>query len=168
MLRDTGFRTILIGTYYATTEVQHRPVQKYTMPQIVDFMKERRAYNRSRGEDLETHQQLSYLFYEFHNYEVKNNMTTRLSLLLLGNLVATLFTNPFDVCLSKLATQQIDFETNKLKYSGFYNCLTTVYKEEGLQKLMLGGIHPRFMFNTFNGLMFLFIYDRFVASINGD
>lgn len=55
MLRDSGFRTILIGVYYATTEVQHKPVQKYTMPQIVDFMKERRAYNRSRGEPLETH-----------------------------------------------------------------------------------------------------------------
>lgn len=108
------------------------------------------------------------MFYEFHNYEVKNNMTTRLTLLLLGNLLATLFTNPFDVCLSKLATQQPDIQTNKMKYSGFYNCLTTVYKEEGLKKLMLGGIHPRFMFNTFNGLMFLFIYDRFVASLNGD
>ena len=75
------------------------------MPQIVDFMKERRAYNKSRGEPLETHQSLSYLFYEFHNYEVKTLMTTRISLLLIGNFVATLLTNPFDVVLSKLATQ---------------------------------------------------------------
>jgi len=53
-----------------------------------------------------------------------------------------------------------------MKYSGLYNCLTTVYKEEGLKKLFLGGIHPRFMFNTFNGMMFLFIYDRFMYKIN--
>ena len=44
--------------------------------------------------------------------------------------------------------------------------MSTVYKEEGLKKLMLGGIHPRFMFNTFNGLMFLFIYDQFLAAVN--
>ena len=45
-------------------------------------------------------------------------------------------------------------------------CIRTVYKEEGLRKLFLGGIHPRFMFNTFNGVMFLFIYDRFITSMN--
>ena len=74
------------------------------MPQIVDFMKQRRALNRSRGEPLETHQELSYLFYEFHNYEIYTSMTTRLTLLILGNLVGTLATNPFDVCLTKMAT----------------------------------------------------------------
>lgn len=53
-----------------------------------------------------------------------------------------------------------------MKYSGFFNCMSTVYREEGLKKLFLGGVHPRFMFNTFNGVMFLFIYDRFMASLN--
>mmetsp|Transcript_17549 Transcript_17549/g.22248 ORF Transcript_17549/g.22248 Transcript_17549/m.22248 type:complete len:101 (-) Transcript_17549:25-327(-) len=93
-------------------------------------------------------------------------MTTRLSLLLFGNLIGTLLTNPFDVCLSKLATQQPERPGAKLKYSGFFNCLSTVYREEGLKKLFLGGVHPRFMFNTFNGIMFLFIYDRFITSLN--
>ena len=93
-------------------------------------------------------------------------MTTRLTMLLLGNLVATLITNPFDVCLSKLTTQMPEMPQKKFKYTGFYNCLTTVYREEGIRKLFLGGIHPRFMFNTFNGVMFLFIYDRFINSIN--
>ena len=133
-------------------------------------MKERRAVNRARGEPLETHQSLSYLFYEFHNYEIKTDYTVRLTMLLLGNFVATLLTNPFDVCLSKIATQQAqDIKKPKLlKYTGFFNCLTTVYKEEGLKKLFLGGIHPRFMFNTFNGAMFLFIYDRFLWSMNAE
>jgi len=55
---------------------------------------------------------------------------------------------------------------NLQKYTGFFNCLTTVYREEGLRKLFLGGIHPRFMFSTFNGIMFLFIYDRFITHMN--
>ena len=125
--------------------------------------------NKANGEPYDTHQSLSYMFFEFHNYEVKALMTTRLTLLLLGNLFATLLTNPFDVCLTKLATQQPQEPgSSKLKYSGFYNCLTTVYKEEGLKKLFLGGIHPRFMFNTFNGIMFLFIYDRFINSLKSE
>ena len=166
MMRDVLFRSMIIGSYYATTDIRHKPVQKYTMPQIVDFMKQRRAQNRARGEPLETHNQLSYLFYEFHNYDVQSKMTTRISLLILSNLFATLVTNPFDVCLTKLATQQRVQPQNKWKYAGFVDCLRTVFREEGWRKLMLGGIHPRFMFNAFNGLMFLFIYDRFVHEIN--
>ena len=54
----------------------------------------------------------------------------------------------------------------KMKYSGMFNCLKTVYLEEGAKKLFLGGIHPRFMFNMFNGAIFLFVYDRFIVSIN--
>jgi hypothetical protein len=41
--------------------------------------------------------------------------------------------------------------------------MTTVLEEEGWRKLVLGGIHPRFMFNMINGAMFLFIYDRFIV-----
>ena len=99
------------------------------MPQIVDFMRERRTLAKSRGETPESHRELSYLFYDFHNYEVKTSMTTRLTLLLFGNLVATLVTNPLDVCLSKIATQVASDPTKpkELKYSGFFNCIKTVY-----------------------------------------
>ena len=55
MLRDCTFRAILLSSYYASTDVTHRPIQKYTMPQIVDFMKERRALAKQRGEIPETH-----------------------------------------------------------------------------------------------------------------
>ena len=30
--RDTSFRAIILGTYYATTDVEHRPVLKYSIP----------------------------------------------------------------------------------------------------------------------------------------
>lgn len=39
MFRDVAFRAILLGAYYGTTEIQHRPVMKYTVPQIVDIMR---------------------------------------------------------------------------------------------------------------------------------
>ena len=170
MMRDVTFRAIILTSFYATTDVEHNPIQKYSMPQIVDFMKQRRELNTARGEPLETHQQLSHMFFEFHNYEIKTKITTRLIQMLFANLVGTLITNPFDVVLTKLATQQLlppdETGKRKMKYSGFWNCLTTVHKEEGWRKLWLGGLHPRFMFNWFNGIMFLFIYDRYVASLN--
>ena len=53
-----------------------------------------------------------------------------------------------------------------MKYKGFIDCLQTVNKEEGWRKLWLGGIHPRFMFNFFNGILFLFIYEKFVEHTN--
>ncbi len=43
VLRDTGFRGILLCFYYSTTEIEHRPVLRYSIPQISDFMRQRRA-----------------------------------------------------------------------------------------------------------------------------
>ena len=105
------------------------------------------------------------MFYEFHNYEVKMKMHHRMILLLLTNFVASLVTNPIDVCLSKLATQQPTEVEKTLKYRGFLDCMRTVYKEEGLRKLFLGGLHPRFMFNFANGIIFLYIYETFISQI---
>ena len=102
MCRDLTFRSILLGSYYATTSVEHKPALKYSVPQITDFMKQRRA---RLGDQAETVTDLSHLFYEFHSYEIKTKVTTRLTALILGNMIATLITNPFDVVLSKLATQ---------------------------------------------------------------
>ena len=57
---------------------------------------------------------LSYIFYEFHNYDIKTKITSRLSVLLIANLIATLITNPIDVCLTKIMTQK------EPKYTGFF------------------------------------------------
>ena len=32
MARDVGFRAIILGTYYATTDIEHRPVLRYSIP----------------------------------------------------------------------------------------------------------------------------------------
>ena len=32
MARDLTFRSIILGTYFATTNIEHRPVVKYTVP----------------------------------------------------------------------------------------------------------------------------------------
>jgi hypothetical protein len=53
-----------------------------------------------------------------------------------------------------------------VRYKGLIQTLKTVYREEGRDKLLYGGIHPRFMFNFFNGIMFLFLLDRFNSYVD--
>ena len=43
MARDMAFRSVLLGLYYGTQEIEHKPLLKYSIPQIADFMKARRA-----------------------------------------------------------------------------------------------------------------------------
>ena len=97
--RDLTFRFILLSWYYGTTDVQHRPVLKYSVPQIADIMRHRRAQGCDESLD-----EISHLFYEFHNYDVKTKVHVRFMMLVMANLAATLLTNPIDVCLSKILT----------------------------------------------------------------
>lgn len=94
----------MLGVYYMTTSIEHKPLLKYSVPQITDFMKQRRAMTAMQGLPQESVHDLSYVFYEFHNYEIKTKITTRLTFLILANLLATVVTNPIDVCVSKMAT----------------------------------------------------------------
>jgi hypothetical protein len=43
MVRDVSFRFIILSSYYSTTDIEHKPSIKYTIPEITDFMKQRRA-----------------------------------------------------------------------------------------------------------------------------
>ena len=60
------------------------------------------------------------------------------------------------------------YPKNKNEFSNIANKqgLKTVYREEGSNKLLIGGVHPRFMFNFFNGVMFLFMLDRFNSYVD--
>ena len=153
ILRDFLFRSSLLGVYYATTNVEQTPILKFSMTEMLGYLKYCRE---ERGENA-TFESKKHLFIEYHNYDVKTKMNFRFLLMLLGNLVATLITNPIDVCLTKLITQQ------ERKYNGLIDCLRKVYREEGARKF-LGGIHPRFMFNAINGTMFLYIYEQVVTA----
>ena len=158
IVRDTSFRFMILGSYYSTTQIEHRPVLKFTIPQIMDFMRSRREL----GYDDKL-QDMQSIFYDYHSYSIKTSYPMRLTMLILANLLATAITNPIDVCLSKILTQNtID---GKVKYTGLIQALNTVYKEEGKHKF-LSGLHPRFMFNLMNGFLFLFVYDRFTHFIN--
>ena len=43
LLRDFTFRGIILGTYYLSTDIEHRPVLRYSVrAQITDFMRQRR------------------------------------------------------------------------------------------------------------------------------
>ena len=39
MFRDVFFRFTIQSTYYLTTHVEHKPILRYSVPQIMDFMK---------------------------------------------------------------------------------------------------------------------------------
>lgn len=158
VVRDTSFRFILLSVYYGTTNVEHKPMLKYTIPQIMEFKRIRReqGYNDSFADIQST-------IYEYHNYSIKTKFTTRLTMLILANLFGTFITNPIDVCLTKILTQNPD--GGPPKYNGLIHALRTVYKEEGHMKF-LSGVHPRFMFNLINGFLFLFVYDRFIHYVN--
>lgn len=96
----------MLSFYYATTEIEHKPLLKYSIPQLTDIMKQRRAVSEMNGTVPESVHDLQHHFYDFHSYEIKTKITTRLSFLILANFIATALTNPLDVCLSKMATQQ--------------------------------------------------------------
>lgn len=153
MFRDIIYRSILLGFYYGTTTISHEPKLKYSVPQIADIMRQRRIEGHE-----ESFEDIKHMFYDYHNYDVKTKMHIRYVYMVLATFIATLITNPIDVCTTKIMTQQ------EKKYTGFWNCLATVYKEEGAKKF-LSGIHPRFMLNFFNGVLYLFVYSRFVQSV---
>ena len=103
-MRDVMFRSTTLTFYYLTTEIEHKPLLKYSIPQITDFMKQRRMLSEMQGTRPETVFDLSHIFYEFHNFDIKSKMTTRVIMMWITNAFVTLLTNPIDVCLSKMAT----------------------------------------------------------------
>ena len=119
---------------------------------MIDYVK----YCRQNGEENATLKSKAHLFMDYHSYKINTQMQTRFLLMLYANLVATILTNPIDVCMTKIMTQQ------ERKYTGLINCLLKVYREEGANKF-LAGIHPRFMFNAMNGIMFLYLYEQTVS-----
>lgn len=153
ILRDFLFRTSLLSVFYGTTHVEHQPNLKFSMSEMINYLK----HCRDKGEENVTYQSKQHLFIEYHNYVVKTPMNIRFLLMLLANFVGTVLTNPIDVCLTKLVTQQ------ERKYSGLIDCMKKVYKEEGVWKFT-SGIHPRFMFNSINGMLFLYLYDQVITS----
>lgn len=122
MMRDVSFRMMMLSFYYLSTDIEQKSKLRFTVPQVVDIMKQRRAYTDMNGLPREHMHDLSHYFYEFHNYEIKTGVLMRLTSLVAANFMATLLTNPLDVCLSKMATQQkqIDVKTAK-KYWKYTN-----------------------------------------------
>jgi len=44
------------------------------------------------------------MFYDYHSYNVKTKIHIRYLYLVIANFIATLITNPIDVCLTKIMT----------------------------------------------------------------
>lgn len=38
-MRDVGFRSLLLSFYYLTTEIEHKPTLKHSLPELVQYTK---------------------------------------------------------------------------------------------------------------------------------
>ena len=159
MARDISFRFILLSTYYSTTQIDHEPKLKYSVPQIVHYMKLR----RDAGYD-DSMKSMQGLIYDYHHYNIKTGYLVRFWMTIFGNLLATIVTNPIDVALTKIMTQHPK-KPDEMKYKGLISTMKTIYTEEGAWKFA-SGVHPRFMFNLFNAFLYMFAYNRFMDTVN--
>lgn len=73
--------------------------------------------------------------------------------MVMSTLLAVMISNPLDLLATKLTTQQYE------KYTGFFNCLKSVWREEGLNKLCFSGYWARTSFYLTNGILVFYFYD---------
>ncbi len=71
----------------------------------------------------------------------------RVNNLFFATIVATLISQPFDVCFVKIASQRTLKYENPLKVAG------QIWREEGASKLLLGGLWPRLAYNILSTMI---------------
>ena len=49
LVREISFRAIVLSTFYLSTNIEHKPILRYSVPEIMHYMKQRReaGYNDS-------------------------------------------------------------------------------------------------------------------------
>mmetsp|Transcript_31319 Transcript_31319/g.27671 ORF Transcript_31319/g.27671 Transcript_31319/m.27671 type:complete len:89 (-) Transcript_31319:45-311(-) len=87
------FRSLILGVYYTSTDIVHKPILKYSFSEMIEYVK----HCRKNGEEDATLKSKSHLFMDYHNYKINTQMQTRFLLMLYANFVGTVLTNPIDV-----------------------------------------------------------------------
>lgn len=83
---------------------------------------------------------------------IKQDFNRRYHIYFGSAILATIVSHPFDVVFTKLASQQV------MKYTGFFDVLKTIVKEEGLKKMM-SGIDYRLFYNLLGVIIMGNSYD---------
>jgi len=84
-----------------------------------------------------TYDTLKYYVYGLHRDAIANPSQS-LTLGLIAGALGPIFNNPIDVCKTRLMAQETPKGGAPPKYTGTYQCITTIYREEGFQSLMRG------------------------------
>lgn len=77
-----------------------------------------------------------------------------------STMVALILSNPFDMVATRLTVQGYN------KYSGFFNCLKTIVREEKISKLFLSGYWTRSIFYLLNGSIIMNFYDKLLFMVD--
>ena len=73
-------------------------------------------------------------------------------------IAATIVSQPFEVCFIKVASQR------SLKYTNFFKTPLTIMKEEGVGKIMFGGLWARLLYNILSTTILINTYDPFLQA----
>ncbi|EAR96278.1 carrier protein (macronuclear) [Tetrahymena thermophila SB210] len=89
----------------------------------------------------------------------QSDYNKRITGMILGSLFAILISNPFDLAITRLVSQQYP------KYDGFFHCLKTVIREEKWPKLFFSGYWARSVYYMISGSIVFNFYDTFRGMI---
>jgi hypothetical protein len=158
IIRDLLTRCITLGTYFSLLNAIHSPRLKYSLDEVQYIIKQ----NQSLSNNMAPID--SSLFYDYSSFHVISNLHEKLMVLLVSVMLSTIVTQPLDVLITKYLTQ-----TNKVYTGNYIKDILFIINNEGLKKLFMSGLSPRFSFNLISGLnisLFLDLIQRKVIEYN--
>lgn len=147
ILRDIIFRTITLGTFLNSLNVEHQPKLKYNLNEIRDFIK----IKENEGERIQPSS-----FMDFSKFYVISPFPVVMANLVSCTIAATLITHPLDVIVTKIMTQ------TRLKYRGLFQSFKLIAKEEGHKKLFVSGLSFRVTFNILSSMTVFILYENMI------
>jgi hypothetical protein len=150
VIRDIIFRVVTLGSFLNQLQITHKPVLKYDLEEIKDFIK-RKEKNREKYS-------VSY-FMDYSTFQIHSKLQLILLNLITCSIVATILTQPIDVIITKILTQ------TRFKYKGLISSYFIIAREEGHKKLFYSGLSARMSFNTLSAMTVFMMYDNIIKSI---
>lgn len=98
----------------------------------------------------------------FHNRYLSNSRfydeRKRVNNLFTAVIVATIISQPLEVCFVKAASQR------SLKFENVFKIPGQIYREEGLGKIFIGGLWPRLVYNALSTMILANTYEPFLEA----
>lgn len=150
LLRDAIFRIITLGSFMNTLVVEHKPILKYDLGTIRDFI----HIKEQKNEQVK----VSY-FVDYSKFVVYSPFKFVYFNLVLCTIIATLVTHPLDLIVTKMLTQ------TQPKYKNLIQSYNLIVKQEGVKKLFLSGFSVRLTFNILSAFCTFFLFETFESRL---